>query len=133
VATKKKRHLVLSNTPECQAAREILILVAERNGPTMMARIGVMRATSPDIQTTCMNDAFRRSRCTFGIPDRRTDSLRIRCRHLNLWHAHGAWVMELIRPAQLSDCHSQALRSLRWRCLLKQGVSALANCRVLVR
>jgi hypothetical protein len=30
--------------PEWQAAMECLILVAEKNGPTMMARIGVMRA-----------------------------------------------------------------------------------------
>ena len=29
---------------EWQAAMECLILVAEKNGPTMMARIGVMRA-----------------------------------------------------------------------------------------
>jgi hypothetical protein len=30
--------------PEWQAAGECLILVAEKNGPTMMARIGIMRA-----------------------------------------------------------------------------------------
>ena len=30
--------------PEWQAAMECLILVAEKNGPTMMARIGMMRA-----------------------------------------------------------------------------------------
>jgi hypothetical protein len=30
--------------PEWQAAIEALMLVAERNGPTMLARIGVMRA-----------------------------------------------------------------------------------------
>jgi hypothetical protein len=30
--------------PEWQAAAEALILVAERGGPTMLARIGVMRA-----------------------------------------------------------------------------------------
>lgn len=30
--------------PEWQAAIEVLILVAERDGPTMMARIGVLRA-----------------------------------------------------------------------------------------
>jgi hypothetical protein len=29
---------------EWQAAMECLILVAEKNGPTMMARIGIMRA-----------------------------------------------------------------------------------------
>jgi hypothetical protein len=32
------------NAPEWQAAMEALILVAELNGPTMFARIGVMRA-----------------------------------------------------------------------------------------
>jgi hypothetical protein len=31
-------------TPEWQAAAEALLLVAERNGPTMLARIGMMRA-----------------------------------------------------------------------------------------
>ena len=32
------------STPEWQAAMEALILVAENDGPTMLARIGVMRA-----------------------------------------------------------------------------------------
>jgi hypothetical protein len=32
------------NAPEWQAAMEALLLVAERNGPTMLARIGIMRA-----------------------------------------------------------------------------------------
>jgi hypothetical protein len=32
------------SAPEWQAAMEALILVAERGGPTMLARIGVMRA-----------------------------------------------------------------------------------------
>jgi hypothetical protein len=32
------------STPEWQAAMECLILVAENDGPTMLARIGVMRA-----------------------------------------------------------------------------------------
>jgi hypothetical protein len=32
------------NAPEWKAAMEALILVAELNGPTMFARIGVMRA-----------------------------------------------------------------------------------------
>jgi hypothetical protein len=31
-------------TPEWQAAMEALILVATRGGPTMLARIGIMRA-----------------------------------------------------------------------------------------
>lgn len=30
--------------PEWQAATEALLLVAERNGPAMLARIGIMRA-----------------------------------------------------------------------------------------
>jgi hypothetical protein len=33
--------------PEWQAAMQCLIPVAEKNGPTMMARIGVMRALNP--------------------------------------------------------------------------------------
>lgn len=37
--SKSEQHLA-----EWQAAIEALILVAEHNGPTMMARIGVMRA-----------------------------------------------------------------------------------------
>ncbi len=32
------------NAPEWQAAMEALLLVAENDGPTMFARIGVMRA-----------------------------------------------------------------------------------------
>jgi hypothetical protein len=32
------------SAPEWQAAMEVLILVAENGGPTMLARIGVMRA-----------------------------------------------------------------------------------------
>jgi hypothetical protein len=39
-ALPKKEH----DAPEWQAAMEALILVAERGGPTMFARIGVMRA-----------------------------------------------------------------------------------------
>jgi hypothetical protein len=31
-------------TPEWQTAMEVLILVATRNGPTMLARIGIMQA-----------------------------------------------------------------------------------------
>jgi hypothetical protein len=36
--------------PEWQAAMEALILVVEKNGPTMMARIGVMRALNPHVE-----------------------------------------------------------------------------------
>lgn len=50
-ALPKKEH----NAPEWQAAMEALILVAEGGGPTMFARIGVMRAlsqgkTAPDLR-----------------------------------------------------------------------------------
>ena len=38
------------NLGEWQAAIECLILVAEKNGPTMMARIGVMRALNRNIE-----------------------------------------------------------------------------------
>ena len=34
----------MQRRPEWQAATEALLLVAERNGPTMFARIGMMRA-----------------------------------------------------------------------------------------
>ena len=34
----------MQRRPEWQDATEALLLVAERNGPTMLARIGVMRA-----------------------------------------------------------------------------------------
>jgi hypothetical protein len=36
--------------PEWQAAMEALLLVAERNGPTMFARIGVMRALNRHVE-----------------------------------------------------------------------------------
>ncbi len=38
------------DTPEWQAAMEALLLVAELNGPTMMARIGVMRALNRRVE-----------------------------------------------------------------------------------
>lgn len=34
----------IQRRPEWQAATEALLLVAERGGPTMLARIGIMRA-----------------------------------------------------------------------------------------
>ena len=38
--------------PECaEAAMECLVLVAEKNGPTMLARIGVMRALNRHVWT----------------------------------------------------------------------------------
>jgi hypothetical protein len=40
IALPKTEH----DAPEWQAAMEALILVAEKNGPTMFARIGIMRA-----------------------------------------------------------------------------------------
>jgi hypothetical protein len=36
--------------PEWQAAMECLILVSENSGPTMMARIGVMRALNRNVE-----------------------------------------------------------------------------------
>jgi hypothetical protein len=36
--------------PEWQAAAEALILVAERGGPTMFARIGIMRALNRHVE-----------------------------------------------------------------------------------
>ena len=39
-----KLRMAEQDTPEWQAAMEALLLVAELNGPTMFARIGVMRA-----------------------------------------------------------------------------------------
>ena len=38
------------SAPEWQAAMEALILVAENNGPTMLARIGVMRALNRHVE-----------------------------------------------------------------------------------
>jgi hypothetical protein len=37
-------------TPEWQAAMESLILVAEQGGPTMFARIGIMRAMNRHVE-----------------------------------------------------------------------------------
>jgi hypothetical protein len=37
-------------TPEWQAAMESLILVAEQGGPTMLARIGIMRAMNRHVE-----------------------------------------------------------------------------------
>ena len=37
-------------TPEWQAAMESLILVAEQGGPTMFARIGIMRARNRHVE-----------------------------------------------------------------------------------
>jgi hypothetical protein len=38
------------SAPEWQAAMEALILVAEKGGPTMLARIGVMRALNRHVE-----------------------------------------------------------------------------------
>jgi hypothetical protein len=43
-AAKYIQKLVGQQLPEWQAAGEALLLVVDNNGPTMMARIGVMRA-----------------------------------------------------------------------------------------
>jgi hypothetical protein len=37
------------DAPEWQAAMEALLLVAERDGPTMFARIGIMRALNRNV------------------------------------------------------------------------------------
>jgi hypothetical protein len=39
-----------SPLPECQAGIEALMLVVEHGGPTMMARIGVMRALNRHVE-----------------------------------------------------------------------------------
>jgi hypothetical protein len=41
-----------SDLPEWQAAMEALILVAENDGPTMLGRIGVMRALNRTVERT---------------------------------------------------------------------------------
>jgi hypothetical protein len=51
------------DAPEWQAAMEALILVAERNGPTMFARIGMMRALNHGKEP----EARRRQAKTFTI------------------------------------------------------------------
>jgi hypothetical protein len=38
------------SAPEWQAAMEALILVAETDGPTMLARIGIMRALNRHVE-----------------------------------------------------------------------------------
>ena len=38
------------NAPEWQAAMEALILVAENGGPTMLARIGILRALNRRVE-----------------------------------------------------------------------------------
>jgi hypothetical protein len=40
------------DTPEWQAAIEGLMLVAELEGPTMFARIGIMRALNRNVERT---------------------------------------------------------------------------------
>ena len=49
------------DAPEWQAAMEALILVAERNGPTMMVSIGVMRALNRHVERSLMRHARIRS------------------------------------------------------------------------
>ncbi|WP_334364627.1 hypothetical protein [Bradyrhizobium sp. AZCC 1578] len=44
------------SAPEWQAAMEALILVAERGGPTMLARIGVMRALNRHLERVFNTD-----------------------------------------------------------------------------
>jgi hypothetical protein len=39
-------------TAECQAAMEALLVVVTHNGPTMFARIGMMKALNPKVERT---------------------------------------------------------------------------------
>ncbi|WP_338075165.1 hypothetical protein [Bradyrhizobium erythrophlei] len=58
------------DAPESQAAMEALLLVAELGGPTMFARIGVMRALNhgkPDLP------ARKRAKCCRIVPIDRGD------------------------------------------------------------
>jgi hypothetical protein len=45
-------------TPEWQTAMQALLLVVEQNGPTMFARIGVMRALNRNAE--CVFDPSRK-------------------------------------------------------------------------
>ena len=47
------------NAPEWQAAMEALLLVAELGGPTMLARIGVMRALNRHVEPAFANSTVR--------------------------------------------------------------------------
>jgi hypothetical protein len=51
---------------EWQAAMEALLLVAEHNGPTMLARIGVMRALNRNVERVFNPSRKRKS---FGTPE----------------------------------------------------------------
>ena len=44
----------IQRRPEWQAATQALLLVAERGGPTMLARIGMMRALNGEAPGTAM-------------------------------------------------------------------------------
>ena len=44
------------SAPEWQAVMEALILVAETGGPTMLARIGVMRASNRHVERVFNSD-----------------------------------------------------------------------------
>lgn len=44
----------IQHRPEWQAAAEALLLVAERGGPTMLARIGMMRGLNSEAPGTAM-------------------------------------------------------------------------------
>ncbi len=48
------------SAPEWQAAMAALILVAERNGPTMLARIGVMKALNRHVAREFNSDRKER-------------------------------------------------------------------------
>ena len=54
------------SAPEWQAAMEALILVAETGGPTMLARIGVMRALNRHVERV-----FNPDRKEAALPEER--------------------------------------------------------------
>ncbi len=63
--------------PEWQAAMEALILVAESGGPTMLARIGVMRATAAFLNPKLRHRYRVLRTAQFGErPDQRVDTVR---------------------------------------------------------
>jgi hypothetical protein len=62
---------------EWQAAMECLILVAEKNGPTMFARIGVMRALNPPRRVVgCKRTVVSRRHSPREGPYRTTTAIR---------------------------------------------------------
>jgi hypothetical protein len=61
-----KRPKAEHEVAEWQAAMECLILVAETNGPTMMARIGIMRALNRHVERVFNPDALGKAEVEAG-------------------------------------------------------------------